>query len=51
MRWAVIDSKKIVVNVVEWDGERPWTPPEGCEVVQHDTADIGDDLTPKKPKK
>lgn len=42
MRWAVIDSNNIVVNVVIWDGVSDWTPPEGCRVVKSDTLSIGD---------
>lgn len=42
-RYAVIDdATQVVVNVVLWDGENDWTPPEGCTAVQSDVADIGD---------
>lgn len=42
-RWAVVDNAtNEVVNVVSWNGESPWTPPEGCRVVQSDTLSIGD---------
>lgn len=42
MRWAVIDQNNIVVNIVIWDGEKPWSPPEGCRVERSDTLNIGD---------
>jgi len=34
-----------VMNIVLWDGVRPWAPPEGQEAVQSDTLDI----TPEPP--
>jgi hypothetical protein len=27
MQYAILDSTKTVVNVIEWDGESDWTPP------------------------
>lgn len=46
-RYAVIqDSDNLVVNVIIWDGQTEWSPPEGCFVVQSDTLNIGDTYTP-----
>jgi hypothetical protein len=40
--YAVINqSESIVVNVVCWDGEAEWSPPEGCIAVESDFAGIG----------
>ena len=37
--WAVIrESDGRLMNVVMWDGESPWTPPEGCRVEQYDPS-------------
>lgn len=33
MRYAIVDSSSVVVNLVLWDGVTPWTPPEGCIAV------------------
>ena len=50
--YAVVDdATNIVVNVVLWDGEAEWAPPDGCTAVQSDTLYIGATYTPKaKPK-
>lgn len=51
-RYAVINEKNIVVNVIEWNGE-PWNPPLGCALVTGERLNIGetffqsvDDATP-----
>ena len=31
MAYAVVQDG-VVVNVIEWDGVTPYTPPEGCEL-------------------
>ncbi|CAB4132680.1 hypothetical protein UFOVP255_45 [uncultured Caudovirales phage] len=46
MNYAVINSENLVVNVVVWDGVSPWSPPEGCSVIQSDTAGIGSTYNP-----
>lgn len=46
MRYVIVDDAHKVVNVVEWDGESEWAPPEGHTIVAHETATFGDDLTP-----
>jgi hypothetical protein len=39
--YAVVQSG-IVVNVIEWDGVDPYTPPEDCELYPWDgSVDIG----------
>lgn len=32
-RYAVVDSAGLIVNVVEWDGLKPWSPPPGTALV------------------
>lgn len=32
-RYALVDADSNVINVVEWDGERPFTPPEGQQLI------------------
>jgi len=41
-RYAVIDEKNIVQNVVEWDGVAKWAPPPGCFVKPHEQTGRGD---------
>ena len=41
MKYAVIDQKGLVVNIIIWDGT-PWKPPMDHYVIQHDNVDIGD---------
>lgn len=42
MVYAVIDAANTVVNLVEWDGESAWVPPEGHTVEPvPDRASIG----------
>jgi hypothetical protein len=33
MTYAIINSENLVVNVIEWDGESDWQPPENHQVV------------------
>jgi hypothetical protein len=41
-RYAVINEKNTVVNVIAWDGIAKWTPPEGHRLEQHEDVGIGD---------
>jgi len=42
MRYAVIKNG-IVINIIEWNGKTPYKyPEEGVELIQSDTAGIGD---------
>ena len=40
MRHAIIENG-VVVNVIEWDGQSEWSPPDGTQAVQSDAAQIG----------
>lgn len=31
--YAVVNASGLVINVIMWDGESVWTPPEGCYPV------------------
>jgi hypothetical protein len=33
MNYLVINSENIVVNSILWDGETPWSPPEGHTAI------------------
>jgi len=33
-RYALVDADGLVSNIVEWDGEAPWSPPEGLTAVE-----------------
>jgi hypothetical protein len=33
MIWSIINSENIVVNTISWDGESPWSSPEGTHVI------------------
>ena len=49
MIWAIINSENIVVNMISWDGESPWSPPEGNYVIDAtgiDSAAIGGTYDP-----
>lgn len=41
MLYAIVENS-VVTNVMEWDGESKWAPPEGSTLVQSDTAGVGD---------
>jgi hypothetical protein len=42
MNYAIIDNTGLVVNVILWDGESEWQPPEGYQAVElTDGAGIG----------
>lgn len=48
MRYVILNEAQLVVNVVEWDGVSAWAPPPEHTVVPHETAAIGEDLTPSE---
>lgn len=39
MNYSVINAEKQVVNIIEWDGETEWQPPEGCSVRLYEKDD------------
>lgn len=41
-RYAVLNNKNVVTNVIEWDGEAKWSPPDGHFVRPHEQCAIGD---------
>lgn len=41
-RYAVIDEKCVVQNVIEWDGVAKWCPPLGCTLKPHEQTGRGD---------
>ncbi len=41
-RYAVINEKGEVVNVIAWDGVAQWKPPEGHRVLPHHDVARGD---------
>lgn len=43
MKYAVIDNKNIVQNIIEYDPQKSkWQPPADCYIVRSDIAHIGD---------
>lgn len=40
--YAIINSSNIVENIIVWDGQTDYTPPNNKTLVQSDTAKIGD---------
>lgn len=49
MRYAVVNKKvpRLVLNIVEWDGESAWTPPDGTVLVQSNSANLYDVYDPQ----
>lgn len=41
-RYAVINEKNVVVNVIAWDGEAEWAPPAGHRIERHEDVARGD---------
>jgi hypothetical protein len=42
-RYAVVDiSSNTVVNVIAWDGQAQWTPPQGYRIQKDEDVAIGD---------
>ena len=41
MAQFAIVKNNVVVNVISWDGQSDYTPPEGCSLVQNDSCGIG----------
>lgn len=33
-RYALVDGSGLVVNLIEWNGEAAWTPPDGLEPLE-----------------
>jgi hypothetical protein len=49
MIWAILNLENIVVNMISWDGESPWSPPEGTHVINVtdiESAAIGNTYDP-----
>jgi len=45
MTYAVINSNNLIINVIIWDGQTSWQPPEDCIVVnipENISVKIGD---------
>lgn len=45
-RYAIINDKGQVVNVIEWDGASPWQPPAFHYTVESEICDNGDSYEP-----
>jgi len=41
MRYALINNQNIIDNIISWDGETEWTPPENMTVINVDGVDCG----------
>lgn len=41
MNYAVINADNVVENIVAWDGDTTWSPPDGYTAIQSKTAGIG----------
>lgn len=39
MRYMVIDNDKII-NIVNWDGQSDWSPPNGAKIVKMNDDEI-----------
>lgn len=33
MKYAILNAQQECINIVDWDGESLWQPPEGCTAV------------------
>lgn len=42
-KYALIDNQNIVKNVIVWDGESNWTPPEGMTCLNVENIECGID--------
>jgi hypothetical protein len=46
-KYAMIDTiTNYVGNIIEWDGESLYLPPENCILIPTDTAGLGDTYDP-----
>jgi hypothetical protein len=51
MKWALINSDKLVVNVIAYDGEAEYTPEVRLSLEQvSDWLTIGDDISKPAPE-
>jgi hypothetical protein len=44
-RYAIIQDN-IVINIIIWDGQSQWIHPEGTQLIQSDSLNIGDTYSP-----
>jgi len=51
MRYYIVDQKGEIVNVIEWDGVSPWSPPAGCTAVGRTDQLPRDEFHPPIPIK
>ena len=50
MKWALVNAEDIIVNVILYDADAPYTPPEGTFVMEvNDWLNIGDPTTKPEP--
>lgn len=45
MQWALVDKNNIVRNIIMYDGESPYTPPDWLTLMQINSwVNIGDNI-------
>ena len=42
MKYIILDADGLITNVIEWDGESEWSPPEGCTAIESEDGSPGD---------
>lgn len=42
MKYIIIDADGLITNVIEWDGEAEWSPPEGQTAIESEAGSAGD---------
>lgn len=50
MRYAVLNSSNVVVNIIKWDGMAHWSPPKDHIALASSVARIGDKYDPIEEK-
>lgn len=40
-KYALVNNQNVVENIILWDGEAEWAPPEGMQLVNVENVDAG----------
>lgn len=45
MKYALVNTNNLVVNIIEWDGVSLWSPPEDCKLVKYTVEEVSPGFT------
>lgn len=50
MKWALVNNENLIENIISYDGEAEYSPPDGLQLIEvNDWLNIGDDINLNEP--